>query len=230
MQPKHKANESKTDNAGRGKPSKGGPWCWCEKEILQMIRDHLTDGHGHCAEPLSVYLALTQLASDKHSETFTATISQIATLAGVSYRTTWDILNRLETLKVIRVQRNTLPGTKGNAPSNYTLCATNRTLCKREASRLPRLKKKGKNLNKPPIPPTGGQGFVNVSRLRRLPNHVLKRKREECLAEKNKLYRQYGKNGNCPQKITARKNELQRVLLDIKGILKGRNIEYAASL
>src|SRR5262245_34323021 len=126
-----------------------GPWCWQDKRTLQMIRDYMEDRHGHSAFALSTYVALTEFASDAKSETFTASINAIARRAGASYRTTWEILDRLEALGVIHVQHNTVEGTKGHAPSTYTmLCTPGISLCKREAKCLPRSSKNQKNQKK----------------------------------------------------------------------------------
>ena len=110
--------------AGTTRNIKDAPFCWQHKEALQRIRDYLEDGHGHCALALSVYVALSQLASDAHSETFTAPISEIARRAAVSYRTAAGVLKRFEALELIAVQRSTVPGTKEHAPSTYTMLRT----------------------------------------------------------------------------------------------------------
>jgi len=124
---------------------KDAPFAWQHKRALQMIRDYLENRHGHSAFALSVYVALTELASDAQSGTFTATISEISRRAGASYRTTWENLNQLGALKLIHVQRHTIPGTKGNAPSTYTLCTPCLTLCKRNAKCLQRVFKNQNN-------------------------------------------------------------------------------------
>jgi hypothetical protein len=171
----------------RERQIKDAPFCWQHKESLQMIRDYITDGNGHSASALAIYLALTELASDQQSETFTATISQVKQRAGVSYRTAANFLKRLEANNLIAVQRSTIPGTKGNAPSTYTLLTPLGNHCltlgKQTQKCLPRYKKKGKNLKKPPIVPQGGRGFVNVSRLRRSRNGA----KPMSIAHRNKL-------------------------------------------
>jgi DNA-binding MarR family transcriptional regulator len=99
---------------------KAAPWCWQHKDALEMIRTYLEDNYGHSAFALSTYVALSEFASDAQSERFTVPISQIARRAGASYRTTAEILNRLESLGLIRIQRNTVPGTKEGRRA--TLC------------------------------------------------------------------------------------------------------------
>jgi hypothetical protein len=126
-----------------------GPWCWQDKGALQMIRDYLEDRHGHSAFALSTYVALSELASDEQSGTFTAPINTIARRAGASYRTTAKILGHLERLKLIRVQRNIVPGTKEHAPSTYTMLGMPcLTLSKRDVSSLPKSSKNQKNPKK----------------------------------------------------------------------------------
>jgi DNA-binding MarR family transcriptional regulator len=209
---------------------KDAPFCWQHKGALEMIRDYFEDGNGHSASALSTYLALTELASDAQSETFTASIRQIAARGGVSYRTTAAILNRLEKLKLLHVERSTVPGTKGNAPSTYTLLTPLGNHCltlgKQNQNCLPRLKKNQKNLNKPPNPPQGG-GFrlrrfrngAKPPRLASMRNNQLQSLRSKIIAERNsgKLSRE--------EKDTTREQ-----LVEIKRILKTRGIEYAASL
>lgn len=112
-----------------------------------MIRSYLQDERGHSADALSVYDGLSELASDKHSETFTVSISQIAERAGVSYKTASKALNRFESLKLIEVQRNLVEGTKEHAPSTYTMLGTpDLTLGKQNQNCLPKGIKNRKNL------------------------------------------------------------------------------------
>jgi hypothetical protein len=143
-------------NEIRPRQIKDEPFCWQHKETLKMIRNVFENGHGIAAIPISVYVSMSELASDAQSETFTAPISQIALRAGTSYRTTAEILNRFESMKLIRVQRNIVPGTKEHAPSTYTMLGTPcLTLGKREASCLPKMMNNTKKKKKvsPPNPP-----------------------------------------------------------------------------
>jgi hypothetical protein len=114
MQSKQPPNEVNSGN----KPSKERPWCWCEKGALEMITETFSD---QAASARSVYLALCQLRSDERSDSFKASKALIAHMAGVSYSTAANILKRFESLKLIHVKRNTVTGTKGHAPSTYTL-------------------------------------------------------------------------------------------------------------
>jgi hypothetical protein len=105
---------------GRGKPCKERPWCWQEKRVLRTI-DNIFDATNDAAAARSVYLAMTEIASDEQSDTFTKPIANIARRAHVSYRTASEKLKRFEALEIIRVERNTIPGTRELGPSTYTL-------------------------------------------------------------------------------------------------------------
>ena len=118
MQTNDKADEIKTDNAGRGKPCSQRPWCWQEKATLRRIRDVFGST---ATSAVAVYVALTEIASDAQSESFTRSIGEIAARARVSYRTASAILNGFEALKLLDVKRNTIEGTKLQAPNTYTL-------------------------------------------------------------------------------------------------------------
>jgi hypothetical protein len=145
--PQHESNKRTSP-----RQIKDAPFCWQHKGTLKMIRDVFENGHGHAALALCVYVALTELASDNQSETFSARISEIARRAGVSYRTAFAFLKRFESVKLIAVKRLSVEGTKERLPSIYTLlpplCTPCLTLGKREASRLPRRLKNRNNQNK----------------------------------------------------------------------------------
>lgn len=143
MQSNNSNDESKDNSAtGRGKPCKERPWAWIEKAIVRMIRD-VFDATNDVALALALYLALTEIASDEQSDTFTKPISEIAKRAGMSYRKAWSILQRFLALKIITIQCNTVTGTKLQSPSTYTLCTACISLCTdAEHSSKPRLKKK----------------------------------------------------------------------------------------
>jgi hypothetical protein len=115
------SNEQSKPNSGRGsKPCKERPWLWIEKAIVRTIRD-VSDATNDVSSALAVKVALAEIASDEGSDTFTKSISEIAKRAGVKYRTATSMLGRFEALKIIAVQRNTIPGTKLQSPNTYTL-------------------------------------------------------------------------------------------------------------
>ena len=95
---------------GGRKPN--GPFCWQDKRWLGLIRKETED----YASGLSVYLALTELASDNESDSFKATHAWLAKLSGLSEKT---IRRRLRDLKRIRAVKVFTPPMK--APCTYTL-------------------------------------------------------------------------------------------------------------
>jgi hypothetical protein len=141
-----KVSESNDKNQPR--KIRDAPFCWQHKETLHMIRDVFENGHGIAAIPISVYVALTELASDAQSETFTASINEIRRRAGVSYRSAFEFLKRFEAINLIAVGRRVIEKTKERLPSTYTLMSPYahraQPLCKHFSKRLPRLKKNRK--------------------------------------------------------------------------------------
>jgi DNA-binding transcriptional ArsR family regulator len=119
----------------RRQPSASGPWCWQEKGALNLIMCELSEGGGACAGR-SVYLALTEFASDAQSASFVITVAEIAHRAGISKRTTTTALKQLEEIGLVRIERRHAPeGGFLKLPSCYTLtsigirCASMRSRC-----------------------------------------------------------------------------------------------------
>ena len=100
--------------------TKDGPFCWQNKNILRSIRDYF-DATNNVSSALAVYVALTEIASDNQSEVFDRRIGDIATRAGVSYKTASKVLHRLESLSIIAITRHKVCGMNENAPSTYRL-------------------------------------------------------------------------------------------------------------
>ncbi len=119
MQPTTENENNKIDNVGRGKPCPADPWCWCSKGALKMITAQFAESN-QAISARSVYVAMTELASDAASDTFTASKALIAHKAGVSYKTVERILHGLEVLALIKIDRNETAGVF-NAPNTYTL-------------------------------------------------------------------------------------------------------------
>jgi len=86
-----------------------------------MITETFSESN-QSASARSVYLALCQLASDEHSDTFTARKALIAHKSGVSIKTVERILSDFEKLGIIKIDRNCTAGAF-KAPSTYTLLA-----------------------------------------------------------------------------------------------------------
>ena len=112
--------------------SSRAPFCWQEKQALRSIRARFEDSN-KTPYALAIYLALTELASDRQCETFQGGIATIAKKAGTSYKTTLEYLRELEVLGVIHIRRMTFAGSKLDAPAFYTLlelCKPDTPLCK----------------------------------------------------------------------------------------------------
>jgi len=77
------------------------------------------------ASARSVYTALTELASDSGREDFSETKALIAHKAGVSIKTAERVLNGLEELGLVTIERSLVNAGSGaiRAPNRYTLCA-----------------------------------------------------------------------------------------------------------
>lgn len=100
-----------------------GPFCWQSKATLRAISESCGD-RSDKALVLAVYLALSWEASNQQAERFTATKRAIAGLAGVSYQKAAQILKFLESIGVVEVMKNRVPGTKEQRPNTYTLGTT----------------------------------------------------------------------------------------------------------
>jgi hypothetical protein len=95
------------------------PFAWQSRRALYRIRERI--GGTQAAYATSVYVALSVLASGAGKQTFSATISVIATHAGLRYRKTHEMLWLLEEIGLILISENRMPGTKANLPHTFTL-------------------------------------------------------------------------------------------------------------
>jgi hypothetical protein len=95
-------------------------WCWQDKAARRLIRE-MFDASGNVPSALLFYDALTEIASDEQSETFTTMVGHIAEKAGISRATIHRLEAPFEELKLVAIQRNERPGSKLKAPSTYTL-------------------------------------------------------------------------------------------------------------
>ncbi|HWX16594.1 MAG TPA: helix-turn-helix domain-containing protein [Chthoniobacterales bacterium] len=84
-----------------------------------MIADVFESTSGSVNAARSIYLALSEIASDRQSETFDATQADIAHRAGLSVATVKRILPNFQKLGLIRVKRNSINGIETR--STYTL-------------------------------------------------------------------------------------------------------------
>lgn len=100
--------------------TKREPWCWLGKRPLRILADVFAEGKvGSLAAARSVYLALSEIASDKQSDTFTVATLYIAQRAGVTSKTVGRVLKVLKRLGFVKVQGRAASGLK--LANQYTL-------------------------------------------------------------------------------------------------------------
>lgn len=100
----------------------GAAFCWQPKEAFRRIEE----GTEQPGSAISVYVALTRIASNEEGQTFTKPIAYIAKLACVERRTVERRLPELEQLGLVSVERRQIPGTKANDAHRYTLTTLSR--------------------------------------------------------------------------------------------------------
>ncbi len=103
--------------------TKDSPFCWQSKIALKLITETLEES-GHATSARSVYLALTELASDAQSDTFQVRKALIAHRSSVSVSTVSRLLPKLEELGLIKIERASVgAGSSGTikAPNFYYL-------------------------------------------------------------------------------------------------------------
>ncbi len=125
------ANESTSDSysaaGATARPDtsrsiKDGPYCWQNKKVLTHITETFAESD-RAASARSVYVALSEVASDKRSDTFKVRKALIAYKAGVSIKTVERILKDLEKLGLVKSERGFAEVGSGTikAPNTYTL-------------------------------------------------------------------------------------------------------------
>jgi hypothetical protein len=109
------------DDASETQPRsiKAAPFAWQHKDTLRIITETFSESD-QTASARSLYVALTELASDNESETFTATKALIGHKAGLSYSTVQRLLKGLQQLNLIRIQPGRINGALKTA-NTYTL-------------------------------------------------------------------------------------------------------------
>jgi|GEM_PF-4138387 len=85
------------------------PYCWQSKEARRLIRQHM-NGESTTAALLSLYDALTEIASNEGSESFAAGQPHIGELAGMSARNVRRLEPILEEIGVVRITRPKVRG------------------------------------------------------------------------------------------------------------------------
>jgi DNA-binding IscR family transcriptional regulator len=99
----------------KGKPRRE-PFCWQEKATLRMITD-VYSASGATAR--SVYVAMTEIASDRKSDVYDASHPEIAHRAGTSVSSVQRVLPTLVKLGCIKIRRNSINGIQ--IRSTYTI-------------------------------------------------------------------------------------------------------------
>ena len=89
------------------------PFAWQDKRVLRLIRENCAEYHS----ALSVYVALTVVASDKESAEFQTTHQWIAMQSGLSVSTVKSRLKDLSQIGAVVVK----PSTGLRQPSSYQL-------------------------------------------------------------------------------------------------------------
>jgi hypothetical protein len=110
---------NKSNDEKQARKPRDAPYCWQHKGALRMITNAFSESD-QAASARSVYVALTELASDNESEAFTASKALIAHKAAVSVKTVERMLKGLEQLGVVDIKRRKIEGAF-NAPNTYTL-------------------------------------------------------------------------------------------------------------
>ena len=97
------------------------PWCWVEKQKLRMIADIFSQSAIGISTNAarSIYLAVTEIVSDRESNVFDASHEEIAHRAGVSPSTAKRILPIFRKIGLLKIKRNWINGLETR--STYTL-------------------------------------------------------------------------------------------------------------
>lgn len=106
--------------ANGGAESKREPFCWLEKHKLRFLSEVFGEGnYGSLSAARSVMLALSEIASDKQSDTFTVSTSYIAQRAGVTSKTVRRMNTTFRKLGFVTIRCRSASGLK--LSHQYTL-------------------------------------------------------------------------------------------------------------
>jgi HTH domain len=107
--------------------AKREPFCWLEKRKLRTIAEVFAESRiGSVVTARSVMLALSEIASDKQSNIFTAATSYIAQRAGVTSKTVRRVIKILKRLGFVKIQGRSASGLK--LAHEYTLIRGDRSI------------------------------------------------------------------------------------------------------
>ena len=99
----------------------GVAWSWQEKQVVRFIRNHFDDSPTKTASALALYLALTEVASNRAKDRFQCTHAELVSLSGLSRSSVISILKQFEIIDVVDIERIRVG--QVNLPSIYTLLA-----------------------------------------------------------------------------------------------------------
>jgi len=113
-------NDDSATEMAAPKTTRREPWCWLEKKKLRVLSDVCGEGkQGSLAAARSVMLALSEIVSDRQSDTFVAAIAYIAQRAGVAKKTACRAIKTLGQLGFVKTRKRSANGLK--MPSEYIL-------------------------------------------------------------------------------------------------------------
>jgi hypothetical protein len=100
--------------------AKREPFCWLEKRKLRKLAEIFAEGRlGSLSAARSFILALSEIASDRQSDTFVAATSYIAQRAGITQKTVRRMNKTFKRLGFLNIQPRSENGLK--LSSQYTL-------------------------------------------------------------------------------------------------------------
>jgi hypothetical protein len=165
---------------------KDGPFCWQTKTALRDIRKAF-DSNGNVSSAISIYVALTEIGSDEQSEKFQTTIAHIAEKAGLSPRTAGPLLEGLEEIGLVSIQRNRIPDSKLKAPSTYTILPIGNG-CVSTGNNCASIRNERKQASLPRVEESPEDSKKNVVEETKAPSAAATTNFDELLAELTPLY------------------------------------------
>ncbi len=89
----------------------GTPFCWQSKKVTRLIKAHFKDQRAKCSA-ITVYQALTEMASDKNSDNFREYFVVIADIAGINAKTFGSIMRSFSQLGILKFSRGRYSGNR----------------------------------------------------------------------------------------------------------------------
>jgi hypothetical protein len=127
------------------------PFCWQDKKLLRTINYHFEASAISIASARSLYLALTEAASNRSKDSFIVTQGELASLAGLSRSTVNKLVSEFVEIGIIKIEARREG--KINLPSIYTLlnsdeCVTDGQPVKTNIETIGQLRRKEKKREK----------------------------------------------------------------------------------